>query len=1079
MSSTYGRRMPQGPSPLDKFKILKQLGDGSFGTVLMAQNIQTGETVAIKRMKKKYFTWEECTQLREVKSLAKLSNHSHIIKLKEVLRDHTKDELNFVFEYMEGNLYNRITEREGRLFPEEEIKSYMYRAPEVLLRATNYSSPIDMWAVGAILAELFTLRPLFPGTSEMDQIYRICQVVGSPLPSEVGGMVGGETSGGSTRSFAGSTLGYYGDHRPAPQRDMICGGGAWPEGLKLASAMRFKFPQMRAVPLQDFIPNASSDALQLIGDMLTYDPQKRPTAQEALQHRWFRKLMEAHQAQSTILNQTVYESPTSIDFPTPVSNAPPAAESASKRVGRRTASSRSKRSPERYLSMSRPGSDDSFDSTRQAENYLNPSTAPREDAPPLSVHGHGMEQFRASPAQTGSRTLVSSKTEHRSSATSSRIGKRYDAGIGDPGGSRRNSMHAKEIQRNLGALTPQSPSKNVLAIDQLLNQIDSVTGSGSNDTLTDLPNMQQPGAYGNSSQSGPSSPTKNETNSMNRSFPLTEYKLNPINRSKTHIGHVQPLQRNEYYPMGDPRPNQLDPSLSRRDVYATSPMQQQQQRQHQNYRGYNGFPPNAAGGVSGISNNAYSRLNPGNVAIPGGRLRSRTTALDPLFMGLSQPDPKPNWGVVGSSVGGTGGGRTGGTGGGTVMAPSKRRVSNNGLGAIASSPDRGRNGGGGGGGGGSKAGPLFPSMDSRMPGIGNVRKQETYTNLLMASTSTNDCKVLAQAFPALTLQYDDVTPAICCTNNITGGLGNSSIAENTITCGNDRIVAIPIAPSSSAPSIVVISSAVVGGLVFVALVTVAVLLWRRRTGQSAKKDNLSVGDAAIPPPVEAESDIRSSMRALQSNPEDATGASLWTSQSGYANSSGIPEGAAQVDAKQRTELFRGLERTELSAQDPRKNLFSNAQVAWPPGASPPAKYIDFEKETKDDDMCKLPIAPLRVGSMSGTSALRDPGEAELGDRAPGLGVRGLMPAEVSERLMAMGVGPALVAALEDNGVDGGRLVMLDDAQLEAMGIDQPNSRQLVLQAVQLVIRDGGGNASSIVRSGTDEPEDLPRYGTIS
>ena len=55
-----------------------------------------------------------------------------------------------------------------------------YRAPEVLLRATNYNSPIDQWAMGGILAELYTLRPLFPGSSEADEIYKICSVMGSP-----------------------------------------------------------------------------------------------------------------------------------------------------------------------------------------------------------------------------------------------------------------------------------------------------------------------------------------------------------------------------------------------------------------------------------------------------------------------------------------------------------------------------------------------------------------------------------------------------------------------------------------------------------------------------------------------------------------------------------------------------------------------------------------------------------------------------------------------------------------------------------------------------------------------------------
>ena len=55
-----------------------------------------------------------------------------------------------------------------------------YRAPEVLLRSTNYSSPIDMWACGCIMAEIYTLRPLFPGNSEIDEIYKVCSVLGTP-----------------------------------------------------------------------------------------------------------------------------------------------------------------------------------------------------------------------------------------------------------------------------------------------------------------------------------------------------------------------------------------------------------------------------------------------------------------------------------------------------------------------------------------------------------------------------------------------------------------------------------------------------------------------------------------------------------------------------------------------------------------------------------------------------------------------------------------------------------------------------------------------------------------------------------
>ena len=57
---------------------------------------------------------------------------------------------------------------------------YRYRAPEVLLRSTNYSSPIDIWAVGCIMAEMYRLQPLFPGISEIDQLYKVTCVLGTP-----------------------------------------------------------------------------------------------------------------------------------------------------------------------------------------------------------------------------------------------------------------------------------------------------------------------------------------------------------------------------------------------------------------------------------------------------------------------------------------------------------------------------------------------------------------------------------------------------------------------------------------------------------------------------------------------------------------------------------------------------------------------------------------------------------------------------------------------------------------------------------------------------------------------------------
>lgn len=266
----------------------------------MGKSNESGELVAIKRMKRKFYSWEECMNLREVKSLKKL-NHANVVKLKEVIREN--DHLYFVFEYMKENLYQLMKDRENKMFTENEIRNIMfqvlsglafvhkhgffhrdmkpenllcmgpelvkiadfglareirsrppytdyvstrwYRAPEVLLRSPVYSSPIDIWAVGCIMAELYTLRPLFPGNSEVDEIFKICQVLGTVKKSD------------------------------------------WPEGHQLASAMNFRFPQCVPTPLKTLIPNATNEALDIMRDLLQWDPKKRPSAVKALRYPYF------------------------------------------------------------------------------------------------------------------------------------------------------------------------------------------------------------------------------------------------------------------------------------------------------------------------------------------------------------------------------------------------------------------------------------------------------------------------------------------------------------------------------------------------------------------------------------------------------------------------------------------------------------------------------------------------------------------------------------------------------------------------------------------------------------------------
>ncbi|CAB3259494.1 unnamed protein product [Arctia plantaginis] len=284
---------------MNRYVVLQQLGDGTYGSVVLAQRRDTGEKVAIKRMKRKYYSWDEAMNLREVKSLKKL-NHANIVKLREVIREN--DTLYFVFEYMRGNLYQLIRDAE-RPFPEPVLRNIIYqvlqglahmhrhgffhrdlkpenllcagaelvkiadlglarevrsrppytdyvstrwyRAPEVLLHDTRYGAPIDLWALGCIMAELYTGRPLFPGNSEIDQLHKICAILGTP------------------------------------DRD------DWPEGYALAEGLRFRFPSSAGVPLARVVPSASPSALALLAALMRYPPRDRPTAPQALRFPYF------------------------------------------------------------------------------------------------------------------------------------------------------------------------------------------------------------------------------------------------------------------------------------------------------------------------------------------------------------------------------------------------------------------------------------------------------------------------------------------------------------------------------------------------------------------------------------------------------------------------------------------------------------------------------------------------------------------------------------------------------------------------------------------------------------------------
>ena len=286
---------------MEKYQILDELGKGTYGMVLKAKDSETGELVAIKKMFKKYTTWDECKSLREVKSLINLK-HDNIIKLKEMIR--VEDTLYLVFEFMERNLLELMKSRQNKKFSEAQIRCIIwqtlqgiafmhkygffhrdlkpenllvnsdkikiadfglareirsvppytdyvatrwYRAPECILKSTNYNSPVDIWAIGTIMVELYNFKPLFPGMSEKDQMFKICSVLGTPT----------------------TTL--------------------WNEGFQLAKKIDFKFPNLSSTSLEQIIPNACKEAIDFITETLRWDPNKRPTAHNLLLHPYFTK----------------------------------------------------------------------------------------------------------------------------------------------------------------------------------------------------------------------------------------------------------------------------------------------------------------------------------------------------------------------------------------------------------------------------------------------------------------------------------------------------------------------------------------------------------------------------------------------------------------------------------------------------------------------------------------------------------------------------------------------------------------------------------------------------------------------
>ncbi|KAM4631369.1 mitogen-activated protein kinase 15 [Polymixia lowei] len=290
-----------------KYEIKRRLGKGAYGIVWKAVDRQTGEVVAVKKIFDAFRNRTDAQRtFREIMFLQEFGDHANIIKLLNVIRAQNDKDIYLIFEYMDtdlhavikkgnllkdihkryvmyqllkatkylhsGNVIHRdqkpsnilldtdcfvklcdfglarslyqIQEDTGNPTLTEYVATRWYRAPEILLGSTRYTKGVDMWSIGCILGEMLLGKALFPGTSTINQVEKIMSVIPHPSPEDI--------------------LSIKSEY-----------------GASVIQRMLLK-PQ---VPLEDLLqPSAPPDALDLLRQLLAFNPDKRLTAEQALQH---------------------------------------------------------------------------------------------------------------------------------------------------------------------------------------------------------------------------------------------------------------------------------------------------------------------------------------------------------------------------------------------------------------------------------------------------------------------------------------------------------------------------------------------------------------------------------------------------------------------------------------------------------------------------------------------------------------------------------------------------------------------------------------------------------------------------
>ncbi|XP_036912130.1 cyclin-dependent kinase 20 isoform X2 [Sturnira hondurensis] len=225
---------------MDQYCILGRIGEGAHGIVFKAKHVETGEIVALKKVALRRLEDGIPNQaLREIKALQEIGDNQYDLKPANLLISSSGQ-----LKIADFGLARVFSPDGSRLYT-HQVATRWYRAPELLYGARQYDQGVDLWAVGCILGELLNGSPLFPGENDIEQLCCVLRILGTPSPQ------------------------------------------VWPEITELPDYNKISFKEQAPVPLGEVLPDASPQALDLLGQFLLYPPYQRITASQALLHQYF------------------------------------------------------------------------------------------------------------------------------------------------------------------------------------------------------------------------------------------------------------------------------------------------------------------------------------------------------------------------------------------------------------------------------------------------------------------------------------------------------------------------------------------------------------------------------------------------------------------------------------------------------------------------------------------------------------------------------------------------------------------------------------------------------------------------